>query len=82
MILRLLSYNIRHGGTGREEAIAGVIAARHPDIVRRAIQLDAREDLRRGASCHRAKKHVRLASHWIDDRPSLRRVADVGEKSS
>lgn len=33
MILRLLSYNIRYGGTGREEAIAACIAAAAPDIV-------------------------------------------------
>jgi exodeoxyribonuclease-3 len=33
VILKLLSYNIRHGGTGREPAIAAMIAARHPDVV-------------------------------------------------
>jgi len=31
--LRLLSYNIRYGGTGREEAIAAVIRACAPDVV-------------------------------------------------
>jgi endonuclease/exonuclease/phosphatase family metal-dependent hydrolase len=31
--LRLLSYNIRYGGTGREEPIAAVIRACRPDIV-------------------------------------------------
>jgi len=31
--LRLLSYNIRYGGTGREAAIAAVIAAAAPDLV-------------------------------------------------
>jgi exodeoxyribonuclease-3 len=31
--LRLLSYNIRHGGIGREGAIADVISACHPDVV-------------------------------------------------
>jgi exodeoxyribonuclease-3 len=31
--LRLLSYNIRHGGLGRESAIAAVIRACDPDIV-------------------------------------------------
>jgi exodeoxyribonuclease-3 len=30
---RLLSYNIRYGGTGREAALAGVITAAGPDIV-------------------------------------------------
>lgn len=32
-MLRLLSYNIRYGGTGREEAIAAVIASAEPDVV-------------------------------------------------
>jgi endonuclease/exonuclease/phosphatase family metal-dependent hydrolase len=31
--LRLLSYNIRRGGLGREEALAAVIAASQPDLV-------------------------------------------------
>jgi exodeoxyribonuclease-3 len=31
--VRLLTYNIRHGGRGRESAIAGVIAAAAPDLV-------------------------------------------------
>ena len=31
--LRLLSYNIRRGGTGREDALAAVIRSREPDIV-------------------------------------------------
>lgn len=31
--LRLLSYNIRRGGTGREDALAEVIRSRDPDIV-------------------------------------------------
>src|SRR5690606_21987612 len=31
--LRLLSYNIRHGGTGREAALAAVIRAAAPDVV-------------------------------------------------
>ena len=33
MTLRLLSYNIRQGGTGREAALAAVIRAAHPDVV-------------------------------------------------
>ena len=33
MILRLLSYNIRYGGTGREAALAAVIRAASPDLV-------------------------------------------------
>ena len=33
MTLRILSYNIRHGGSGREAALAGVIRAAHPDVV-------------------------------------------------
>ncbi|MBA2603333.1 MAG: endonuclease/exonuclease/phosphatase family protein [Acidobacteria bacterium] len=33
MSFRLLSYNIRHGGTGREEAIAEVVSACRPDLV-------------------------------------------------
>lgn len=33
MTLRLLSYNIRYGGTGREAAIAAVIDAAAPDLV-------------------------------------------------
>ena len=33
MILRLLSYNIRHGGAGREDALAAVIANASPDVV-------------------------------------------------
>lgn len=33
MTLRLLSYNIRYGGTGREGAIAAVVAAAAPDLV-------------------------------------------------
>lgn len=33
MTLRLLSYNIRHGGRGREEALAAVVRAAAPDIV-------------------------------------------------
>lgn len=31
--LRLLSYNIRYGGTGREEALAAVIRSAAPDVV-------------------------------------------------
>jgi exodeoxyribonuclease-3 len=31
--LRLLSYNIRHGGSGREAALATVIRAARPDVV-------------------------------------------------
>jgi exodeoxyribonuclease-3 len=31
--IRLLSYNVRYGGTGRETAIAGVIRAIDPDVV-------------------------------------------------
>lgn len=31
--MRLLSYNIQKGGAGREQAIAGVIAACRPDVV-------------------------------------------------
>lgn len=33
MILRLLSYNIRYGGAGREGALAAVIRAAAPDVV-------------------------------------------------
>lgn len=33
MTLRLLSYNIRFGGTGREEALAATIRAATPDVV-------------------------------------------------
>ena len=33
MNLKLLSYNIRHGGAGREQALAAVIAAATPDLV-------------------------------------------------
>lgn len=33
MTLRLLSYNIRYGGAGREEALAAVIRSRDPDLV-------------------------------------------------
>ena len=33
MTLRLLSYNIKKGGAGREERLAGVIAACRPDVV-------------------------------------------------
>ena len=33
MSLRLLSYNIRHGGTGREKQIAGVISFCKADVV-------------------------------------------------
>jgi exodeoxyribonuclease-3 len=32
-MLRLLSYNIRYGGAGREQALADVIRAANPDIV-------------------------------------------------
>lgn len=32
-MLRLLSYNIRFGGTGREEPLAGVIREANPDVV-------------------------------------------------
>jgi len=32
-ILRLLSYNIRYGGTGREEALAAVVRSCAPDLV-------------------------------------------------
>jgi exodeoxyribonuclease-3 len=31
--MRLLTYNIRHGGRGREEAIAAVVRAAQPDLV-------------------------------------------------
>ena len=33
MSFRLLSYNIRHGGRGREDPLAEVIASCHPDLV-------------------------------------------------
>ena len=33
MTLRLLSYNIRHGGAGREAALASVIRMARPDVV-------------------------------------------------
>ena len=33
MTLRILSYNIRYGGTGREDALAAVINAAAPDVV-------------------------------------------------
>jgi endonuclease/exonuclease/phosphatase family metal-dependent hydrolase len=33
VILRLLSYNIRYGGAGREAALAAAVAARAPDVV-------------------------------------------------
>ncbi len=33
VILRLLSYNIRYGGAGREAALAAVIRAAAPDLV-------------------------------------------------
>ena len=33
MTLRLLSYNIRYGGSGREEPVAAVIRAARPDVV-------------------------------------------------
>ena len=33
MTLRLLSYNIRYGGVGRETALSAVINAASPDIV-------------------------------------------------
>ena len=33
MILRLLSYNIRYGGAGREEPLTSVIQAAAPDLV-------------------------------------------------
>lgn len=33
MSLRLLSYNIRYGGTGRERALASVVRACEPDVV-------------------------------------------------
>ncbi len=32
-MIRLLTYNIRHGGRGREEALASVIASCSPDLV-------------------------------------------------
>ena len=33
MLVRILTYNIRHGGSGREQAIASVIRAAAPDLV-------------------------------------------------
>ena len=33
MSFRLLTYNIRHGGSGREQALAGVIGSCQPDLV-------------------------------------------------
>lgn len=33
MLVRILTYNIRHGGSGRERAIAAVIRAAAPDLV-------------------------------------------------
>ena len=33
MTLRLLTYNIRYGGSGREEPLTAVIRACNPDIV-------------------------------------------------
>jgi len=33
LIVRLLTYNIQHGGRGREHAIAAMIRAAEPDLV-------------------------------------------------
>jgi exodeoxyribonuclease-3 len=33
LAFRILTYNIRHGGTGREEALGGVVRACDPDLV-------------------------------------------------
>lgn len=51
MILRLLSYNIRHGGAGREEPLAAVLAATAPDLVvlQEATKPDVVERLARNA---------------------------------
>ena len=51
MILRLLSYNIRYGGRGREDALTAVIAAAAPDLVilQEATKPDVVERVARGA---------------------------------
>ena len=55
MSFRLLSYNIRHGGLGRDEALAAVIAACAPDLV--VFQEATREDVieRLAAQCGMAQ---------------------------
>ena len=59
MSFRLLSYNIRHGGRGREEPLAGVIRARQPDLVifQEATRADVVERL--AAACGMAECGVR-----------------------
>jgi exodeoxyribonuclease-3 len=50
--IRVVSYNIRHGGIGREEAIASVISACAPDVVilQEAIHVPSVERLARALS--------------------------------
>jgi endonuclease/exonuclease/phosphatase family metal-dependent hydrolase len=62
---RLLTYNVRHGGVGREEAIARVVAACAPDVV--VLQEATRPDVveriaaRTGMADARAYKRQSLA---------------------
>ena len=72
MTLRLLTYNIRYGGVGREEAIAAVIRgcapdvvvlqeATRPDVVRLAGETGLRSTVHRGgrsASCRASRSRI------------------------
>ena len=65
MTLRLLTYNIRHGGAGREEALAAVIRACAPDLV---IFQEATEP---GRSMRIARRTRGMAHCGAPPRPSL-----------
>ena len=56
MTLRLLSYNIKHGGAGREAALASVIRTAHPDVV-------VLQEATRPAVLERLARDTGLA-HW------------------
>jgi exodeoxyribonuclease-3 len=62
--LRLLSYNIRHGGVGREEALADVIRGMSPDLV-------ILQEARRPAVVERLARDTAMAEWGSRDGQSL-----------
>jgi len=73
VILRLLSYNIRHGGAGREEALAAVMAAAAPDLVvlQEATKPDVVERLARDAGMGQWGSHRGQSLGFMSRRPVL-----------
>ena len=71
MTFRLLSYNIRRGGLGREDALASVVAASEPDLVilQEATDPDAVERVARAAGLAHWASRRRVSVAFLSRRP-------------